>query len=163
MRHTLATLAMLTLLAAGSVQAQPPGRSGPMDHMRGMREMRGNDLAALNLSDEQQGKIGKLRIDFQKKAVATKAKIAAARLDIKALMMADKPDRASIEKTIKAISDLQYQQKIDRLDHMFAVRDVLTPEQRKQWKDHMGTMRGRMRDRMRPGHGWGGPDDRDDD
>ena len=47
-------------------------------------------------------------------------------------------DLARIEKKMKEVSDLQYQEKLAWLDHTFAVRAILTPEQIGVWKKGMG-------------------------
>ena len=84
--------------------------------------------------------MAKLHLDLEKKTTQTNSKIQLARLDLKELFMADKPDKGAVEKQIKVISDLQHQQKLNHIDHLFAVRDILTPEQQKMWKEHAGGM-----------------------
>jgi len=74
-------------------------------------------------------------------------------------MSAEKLDRAAIENKTKEISDLQYQMKLTRIDHMFGLLKILTPEQQQEWKEHMGRPRPHMRERMRHymrGPRWGG-------
>ncbi len=99
----------------------------------------------LNLTDQQQAQLRDLQFQFRKKQIQLRAKIQLARLETRELFSADKPDRSAIEKNVKAISDLQYQQKLDRIDHLFAVRNILTPEQLKIWKDGMGRRHMMMR------------------
>jgi Spy/CpxP family protein refolding chaperone len=91
--------------------------------------------------------IAKLRLDLEKKQAETQSKIHIVRLDLKGLFMAEKPDRGAIEKNLKTISDLQYQAKLNHVDHLFAVKGILTSEQQKIWKEHM----------MEQGDGMGGP------
>ncbi len=92
----------------------------------------------LNLTEQQQGQLRDLQFQYRKKQIQLRAKIQLARLETRELFSADKPDRSAIEKNVKAISDLQYQQKLDRIDHLFAVRNILTPDQLKIWKEGMG-------------------------
>jgi hypothetical protein len=49
---------------------------------------------------------------------------------------------------MKEVSELQYQEKLNGLDHLFAVKAILTPEQQKMWKEHMKQMGPEMRERM---------------
>ena len=107
----------------------------------------------LQLTDEQQIKIEKLRIGFQKKEAELQSKARIARLDLKEIFIAETPDRAAIEKGLKTISDLQYQRKLAHVDHLFAVREMLAPDQRKVWKKQMMEL-GRMGERER--HPMGG-------
>jgi Spy/CpxP family protein refolding chaperone len=112
-------------------------------------------MAKLNLNDVQQEKIEKLRTEMQRKNIETQSKIRLARVDMRELMRAENPSRSAIEKKIRAVSDLELELKITRLDHMLAVREVLTPEQRKTWKD--GMRDARWENRGRGGRRWPPP------
>ncbi|MDL1892535.1 periplasmic heavy metal sensor [Sphingobacteriales bacterium CHB3] len=115
-------------------------------------------LAKLDLTEAQQTQMEKLRIDMMKKQTELRSKIQSLRLDIKSAFLADKVDRSAIEKNIKAITAAQDQQKMNMLDHWFAVNNILTTEQQKIWKRHAATMGERMggRDGMQhsPGRGF---------
>jgi Spy/CpxP family protein refolding chaperone len=148
---------LLMLGMAGLAFAQPgPGMGEGMErHAGNEREpMHGRQdvMAKLNLSEDQQNQMQKLRIDLQKKQATVQSKIRLARLDIEELFMAATPDKGAIEKKMKEVSDLQYQEKLNGLDHMFAVKAILTPEQQKLWKEHMRNggpeLRERFMDRM---------------
>ena len=133
MKAGIVLLALCTATLAPAF-AQPP------DHHRGpgsMRERHEGIMDQLNLTDTQKDQMRKLRLELAKKQATLQSKIKMARLDMAELFLADKPDRAAIEKQIKTVSDLQYQEKVNRLDHMFAVKDILTPEQQKMMKQHM--------------------------
>ncbi len=126
--------ASLMLIAAGAV-AQP----GPGQHLMNCREtMQKSLMGKLNLTDSQKDQISKLRYQFQKQQIQTRAKIADARLDLRQLLHSDSPDRSAVEKAVRAITDLQGQQKLNLVDHLFAVRAILTPEQQKTFKEFMG-------------------------
>jgi Spy/CpxP family protein refolding chaperone len=105
-------------------------------------------MQKLNLTEEQQAQIRKLRVDFQKKEIQNEAKIKLARLDLGQMVQADKPDRSSIEKAIRDISSLQTDTKIARVDQMLAIRNILTPDQLKTWKEQRMNRRAMMRGRM---------------
>jgi Spy/CpxP family protein refolding chaperone len=133
--------------------AQPGPGSGAG---RGPRPQRAELLKELNLTDQQMSQITKLRLDMEKKQVAGQSKIRMARIELRELMQVDTPDRTAIEKKLKEVSDAQHQLKLNMVDHMFAVRALLTPEQQKTWKKHMagrlmgggGPMRDWMERRM---------------
>lgn len=141
-----AMLALITCAALAATLAV----AQPREHNREMlprMEKRDAMLDDLKLTAEQKMQIAKLRLDLEKKQAETQSKIHIVRLDLKGLFMAEKPDRASIEKNLKTISDLQYQAKLNHVDHLFAVKGILTSEQQKIWKEHM----------MEQGDGMGGP------
>ncbi len=134
-------LMLTTLLAAGLVG--PAFAQSGMDNdsdarpRRGARQDRMAMAEKLNLSEKQQSQMDKLRIDKQKKQVALQGKIRLLRVEIQELYLPENPDRNAIEKKMKEVSDLQHQAKVAALDHMFAVRTILTPEQQKLWKQHV--------------------------
>ena len=140
----ISMFAALVALGAALVIAQPapvPGAAPaprPVQE-RGMRwtARAGNDL---NLTDQQKNDMAKLRIEMQKKNTPIQSQIRLARLEIQQLMLADSPDRAKIEKQMKEISDLELKVKLNALDHQFAVKKILTPEQQKIWKEKRGEM-----------------------
>jgi Spy/CpxP family protein refolding chaperone len=151
MKHlvVVALVAGLTLTAAAQPGPGPGTGWGP-------RHERGEFLKTLNLTEQQQTQIAKLRLDMEKKQVAAQSKIRLARIELRELMQADAPDKAVVEKKLKEVSDAQHQMKQTMLDHLFAVRALLTSEQQKLWKQHMANrmmgggepMRGRMERRM---------------
>jgi Spy/CpxP family protein refolding chaperone len=135
-------VALVSALAFGQMaQGHAPREDRPGMH----REM----MQKLNLTDQQQVQMRKLHADLEKKNIQTSAKIRLARIDMRELMLADKPDRAALEKKLREITDLQHQMKLDRLEHMLAVNGLLTPEQQKSWRDGMNRPRQQRERRMR--------------
>jgi Spy/CpxP family protein refolding chaperone len=148
---------MLALLMAAALSAplfaQPApadDRQGPPERHPGRHEamaredderMPGRDhmrmMEALNLTDPQKVQMEKMRTELEKKQVTIHGKIAVLRVEMKELVQADNPDRNAIEKKMREVSDLQYQLKVNGLDHAFAVKGILTPEQQKIWKKHL--------------------------
>lgn len=161
---SIVAAALAALLCSQPALAQP----GPAGTGQG-RGARGEGpravMAKLNLDDVQKEKIEKLRTEMQRKNIETQSKIRLARIDMRELMRAENPSRSAIEKKMRAVSDLELDLKLVRLDHMLAVREVLTPEQRKIWKDEMRDARWEGRGRGPRGARRGGPppdaDDRD--
>ena len=137
------TLVALLLFISFIGLAQPSERARLMEHMR----EKGKSLKAdLNLTAAQEKDLQKLRIDLEKKQTQIQSKIRMERLDLKGLFLADNPDRAAIEKGMRTVSDLQFQLKVNRLDHWYAVKSILTPEQQKIWKEKIGGFMGEMND-----------------
>ena len=145
MFRTTGTL-LSSMILATSVAVSQPGEGRMEMHMqKGMHEP---FIEKLKLSDQQEAQIRKLRVQFQKNQVQVHSQIRMARLDLKELFLAEKLERDAIEKTVRAISGLEQQAKLSRIDHLFAVYEILTPEQRKLWKKHMGEGGTEMRERM---------------
>jgi Spy/CpxP family protein refolding chaperone len=134
-----------------------------------MREKRAPAMEALKLTDQQEAQIKKLRLELERKQAQIRSKIQLARLDMKESYLSDKIDRTAIEKSIKQVSDLQNEMKMNHVGFWFSVNAMLTPDQQKVWKQHVGGMMGEMRGRLRGRMHRGGPmmpcppDDRDND
>ena len=103
-----------------------PGMRGP-GMERGMR--RANLLRDLDLSKEQRDKIADLRDKQQRSAIRSQADLQVARLDLRRLMRADKPDRAAINRQIDRVTELRSELEKSRVGMMLDMRSVLTPEQ----------------------------------
>lgn len=139
MKHLLAALLMVALTGTLSDVLAQPGKHWKPEGER-FREGRKALAEKLDLTESQQSQFQKLRLEHEKKMLQGRNKVQEARLDLKALYLAEKPDRSAIEKTLKSISDLQHQQKMAMVDHWFMVHSMLTPEQQKIWKNHAGMM-----------------------
>lgn len=155
-----------TLAFAATALAQPP--RGPMPQ-RGMIPPHEAIIEQLKLTEAQQDQMKKLRLDLMKKQTALRSKVQTLRLEIQEHFLADKIDRAAIEKNMNAISDAQHQMKLNMLAHWFDVNSILTPEQQKIWKNAPMAFGQQMRHGMREGmrrmmqhRGWINPDDDDE-
>jgi Spy/CpxP family protein refolding chaperone len=149
MKRLVAVLFMAAMTTLAFGQPGPGMGMGPA-HGDGERPMHGRKdvLAKLNLTEAQEAQMQKLRIEFQKKQTVLQSKIRIARLEMQELFGAADPDRAVIEKKMKEVSELQYQEKLNGLDHMFSVKTILNPEQLKIWKNHMKQAGPEMREHM---------------
>lgn len=144
MRSRLMGLAVLALAGTLAFAQQGTGQRVVVEKkVRGPEKMD----QMLNLTDEQEAKIEKLRGEMQRTMVQNRSKIQIARIDLRELMDADTPDRGAIEKKFKEISDLQVKQRMAMFDHRADVEKLLTPDQKKIWKEHRGE--GRMEGRQR--------------
>ncbi|HEY6866059.1 MAG TPA: Spy/CpxP family protein refolding chaperone [Candidatus Eisenbacteria bacterium] len=103
-----------------------PGMRGP-----GMeRRMRRADLLReLDLSKEQRDKIAELRDKQQRSTIRARADLQTARLDLRRLIRADKPDRAAIDRQIDRMAQIRSEMQKSRVAMMLDMRSVLTPEQ----------------------------------
>jgi Spy/CpxP family protein refolding chaperone len=118
----------------------PAARMHPRGEGAGMLPGRGPDhqfMKELQLTDQQKKEIGALRADMEKAMVKIHADIQSARIDLRELLMAEKPDRSAIEKKIKEISTFQNDGKMALVNHLFSVNAKLTPDQQKKFREHM--------------------------
>jgi len=139
--RTLSMLGLTALLAAllmtpagGQAQDRPPappqagwdGGDGPGGGRHGgMRGRAARAFGNLDLSKEQRNAI-RLRSDLE-----------TARLDMRRLLRADKPDRAAINRQVERMASLRSDLVKARIGMMLDVRDVLTPEQREKMRGAM--------------------------
>ncbi|HEY4613307.1 MAG TPA: periplasmic heavy metal sensor, partial [Bacteroidota bacterium] len=99
----LTVFLVLFVSATAVAQRGPGGMDNPL-----RQELR----QRLNLSDDQQNQIGKLRTEFQKQQVAQRSKLQTAQIELRELMRGDTPDKSAIEKKINELSQFQAQQRI---------------------------------------------------
>ncbi len=154
MKKAAITLVAIVLAASTIAFAQPPKESHGGERMKQRRE---HLKDALNLTDQQETQMKKLRLDLERKQAQVQSKIHLARLDMKEIYLSDKLDRSAIEKLIKQVSDLQHQEKMNAVDFWFSVNGILTPDQQKIWKQHIGEIGEGIRERFREGMRRGGP------
>jgi Spy/CpxP family protein refolding chaperone len=102
------------------------------------RPMRGGEFEKLNLSDSQKKDMQKLHSDYAKQKVEQQAKVKTATIDLQQLMKAESPDKATIEKKMTEIANLNVQVKILGIEEWFAVNKMLNPDQQKIWKNTLG-------------------------
>jgi Spy/CpxP family protein refolding chaperone len=124
MKRLFSLLVAVVVLAAPSMtqQFRLDGRgAGPL-------------LERLALTDQQKTQFEQLQADHIKFMIDQNAKVASAGVDLRVLLRAESPQRASIEKKMKEIAELRTQQQMARIGHWFAVQKILTPDQQKVWK-----------------------------
>ena len=94
----------------------------------------GGGLAALNLSDEQQDKIFAIQEDHRRKNFDTMSKVRSETFKLRRMYNAEGADSKIIVEQQKKVDDLRRQMLASRLDSRKQVESVLTPEQRKQFR-----------------------------
>ena len=147
-RSSIPLITTLLLIPAFMAFAQPPG-----GEPRGGRMMaRHQQLKdALNLTDQQETQMQKFHLELERKQAQLHSKIQVERLNVKEMYLSDKIERPALEKSIKQISDLQEQLKMNFVDFWFSVNGILTPDQQKVWKKHAAMMANEMGARFRGG------------
>jgi Spy/CpxP family protein refolding chaperone len=105
----------------------------------------------VGITDEQAATIRKQEADFRKTAIRDRADLEVQRIDLKQLLVADKPDRAAINGKLQEISAAQLSLQKSAIDYRLTMRDAITPAQREK-------LRQLMRDRWRDGRGLSGAD-----
>jgi Spy/CpxP family protein refolding chaperone len=151
--RTLSMLGLTALLAAlllipagGRAQDRPPappqagwdGGDGPgAGRHGGMRGRAARAFRNLDLSKEQRDKIADLRDKQQRNGIRLRSDLETARLDMRRLLRADKPDRAAINRQVERMASLRSDLEKARIGMMLDVRDVLTPEQREKMRGAM--------------------------
>lgn len=122
------TLAVIVPLAGQKAQEEKP-----MMHQEMMCRIQ------LNLSPEQQEKIQKMKLEFQKEMLTMRTELKTKMLDLRALMM-EKADAGKINAMIDEIAKARAEIQKKAYAHRQEVRNILNEEQKKIF------------DKMAPGH-----------
>jgi Spy/CpxP family protein refolding chaperone len=113
----------------------------------------------VGVTPEQVAKIRGQETAFRRTLIQQRADLQVKRLDLQALLAAEKPDRAAIDRQLQAISTSRLAMDKSRIDFRLNMKDALTPEQREKLKQAMkDRWEGRRgQDRRGPGRGQRGP------
>lgn len=107
----------------------------------------------LDLSTEQQAKIQDLRLQHQKEMLPLRSQLESLRNDLKLAMTADKFDKSKAEKIIADMEKIRSRLETARMLHHQAIREILTPEQRKEFDMHLLSGKGFRSPRAPRGEG----------
>jgi Spy/CpxP family protein refolding chaperone len=175
MKRITVVLLMLTIFLGVLAFAQqepqkaptpPAGKMGKMGMMQGMMHGKGGPgamMGLLKLTDEQRTKIQDLRLAHQKEMIPLRADLQKLHASMKLEITADKFNESKVKSVQADISKVMNEIASKTILHQRAVRDLLTPEQKKKFDERIlsgGMMgnRGRMMQRggrMAPGRGMG--------
>jgi Spy/CpxP family protein refolding chaperone len=144
-------IALLALAAPATSRAETAKGEPRAEMKRGMRGRPGM-MEGLKLSDDQKSKLEEVHYRHEKKAIEMRADLRLATLDLHRLMRAESPDQRAIDAQIDRVSALRGSLQKAGVASMLETRALLTPEQRKLWREQHG--RGGMR---RGGMMHGGP------
>ncbi|MEJ2615514.1 MAG: Spy/CpxP family protein refolding chaperone, partial [Ignavibacteriaceae bacterium] len=109
-------------------------------------------LNKLNLTEEQKTKIEDARLNHQKQMIDLKANLEKKMLSLKELRVKGNLNRNDVIAAVKDINQAKNDIAIARANNMMDIYDILTPEQRKIWKDNMHFFDGPRGHKM--GHMW---------
>lgn len=123
---------MVALLVAATAFAGNP------ETKRGKRGMKG-----LDLTEEQRSQIADLKLSMQKEMITVRAEVAKVRAELKLAMVADNFDEGKVKSLHGKLSDLRSEMSLKKLMNKRAVRDLLTPEQRKKFDMRILSERGK--------------------
>lgn len=91
----------------------------------------------VGITDEQAATIRKQELDFRKTEIRGRADLEVERIDLEALVAADKPDRAAINAKLQEISAAQLSLQKSAIDYRLTMRDAITPAQRDKLRQVM--------------------------
>jgi Spy/CpxP family protein refolding chaperone len=91
----------------------------------------------VGITDQQAATIRKQELDFRKTEIRGRADLEVQRIDLKALLAADKPDRAVINAKLQEISAAQLALQKSSVDYRLSMREAITPEQREKLRQWM--------------------------
>jgi len=154
MKATLASLALVMLLAGQALAQEPPTpMSGPdqgpppamMPPEGGPPAMGSHGERAwwrdpelrqkLQLSDDQSQKIEKIARDHQMRQIDLRAEIKKQDVLLQSLLEADTPDEAQVLAQVDKLSQARAQLEKSRVEMFLAIRHVLTADQVKKLRD----------------------------
>jgi len=181
-KQVLAVVGVLAVAGLAFAQAPAPAQDrqrgqGPAGVPGGRMGMGGpaQMAEALGLTDQQKAQIEKLRADQQRAAIKRRADQKLAKFELGELLKAQTVDEKAVALRIKELTDLHGAAIKAHVDHLLAMKKILTPEQQEKMKqmhaNRPGMGRGagmgrRMMRGPRPGGpGPGGPvgEDLEDD
>lgn len=130
-------LIIASLVIATGLLAQRPDR--PMQPRPGR-------MAMLDLTDEQEAKIRDLELKLEKEIMPLRSQIPALEANLKQELVADQFNQSKVKSLIEQKAKIQSEIDLKQLLHQRAIRDLLTPEQQRQFdlqvlKDGMGPHR----------------------
>lgn len=126
-------LCFILMCAVSVAYSQSPrGKKGDTKPMMQRQKM----MEDLNLTEEQQAQVRKIRSDVQREQISLRAKIQTLRLDVRDLFAEIKPDKSKIDTKITEIGRLQNEMKLNHVSAWFGINKLLTPEQQKIWKKY---------------------------
>jgi len=137
----LLTQILIAVLFLSTIQVEAQRRN--FDGSRNSEtEYRGQNCRIPDLSDEQEAQITELRNAHFAEVKNLKADLAILRAEKQKLMIADNPNTNAINAKIDAMSEIQTEMQKKRVAHHFAVRNLLTAEQKIHFDKHRGSRNG---------------------
>jgi len=123
------TLIKPALLLALTLVVAIPAIAQPQRGFRGAGEGRETMVTELKLSAEQEQQMQDLRFAREAKAIDLRADLQQERLKLRKLRQADEPNKKKLYAQVEKIGSVEVKMDKSRIDHLLAVRGVLTEEQ----------------------------------
>lgn len=92
----------------------------------------------LGLTDEQMEDMREIRYNFEKTQIGLRAELKTSRLELRHLMMQEKPSQGEISKLVDRIAETQKELLRQRVDKKLAMKEILTAEQFKKFMKMRG-------------------------
>jgi len=89
----------------------------------------------LGITEEQAAKIRQQTSEFRKASIRSRAEVEVKRVELEDLLRAENPDRVAIDRKVDEIGAARVAQAKARIHYRLAMREVLTPEQRKKLRE----------------------------
>lgn len=117
------------------------GHVGPMGH-EGMRLQQHFErlIQEIKLTDQQRVPVWTILYNHTKEMIRLRAELATLRLDVPPLLEAEPVDLAKVKQQLLAIATKEADLQLAHVTAMQALRQVLTPDQRQQFKAVHGPM-----------------------
>ena len=149
MRKILTAAALVLVAAMAVAQPAAPYGQGKMPMgMPGMMMGTGDMSKMPQLTADQWAKMDAARMDYLRTVGTIQTDLAVKKLELAALWRADDIDSKKIMAKVNEISSVKAKLGTAKTDHLIAMYNILTPDQRKSMR--MG-MHGMMQRRMMPG------------
>jgi Spy/CpxP family protein refolding chaperone len=105
--------------------------------------------AELGLTDQQVDRLRQIILNAQKSAIKTRANMAVSGIELRELLLAEKPDRDAVMKKVREISKQREEMMQQHAEALLDAKTVLTPEQQKKIRSfisrgHAGEFRREM-------------------
>lgn len=95
----------------------------------------------LGISPEQAANIQAQQSEFRKATIRDRADVQVKRLELRELLVAEKPDRTAIEQKLAQLNEVQFAMRKAAIEHRLARREMFTPEQREKMRHLFWEMR----------------------
>lgn len=134
-KSIITAIVMTLLLSSFNFAQDIPRSERPMNPKFQMKYSLKDRMDKLNLTDAQKDQFQKMRFDFQKQMIDLKANLQKSELELKEIQSSDNISRSVVLDAVRNISENKAAIAMAMANHKMDMYDVLTPDQRKVWKE----------------------------
>ncbi len=114
----------------------------------------------LGLTDQQVDRLRQIVVEGEKVSIKARSEMAVRGIELREMLRADNPDRATVLKKVDELSALRAAMAKQHVEELLAAKSVLTPEQQKKIRTFVQSrMSGEMMRRRWGGRPPGGPEE----